>query len=813
MRGIVRDNQGIRIQIEGLVQGVGFRPFVYALANRLSLTGWVRNTSAGVDIEATGSPQNLNTFTKSLRDQAPPLARIEEMRIESCQTDGYLSFEIIHSEAISDAFQPISPDVSICADCLRELFDPDDRRFRYPFINCTNCGPRFTIIQDIPYDRPNTTMAGFPMCSDCKAEYRDPINRRFHAQPVACPVCGPQVWLEPDAMQTSDQAISGYTSHLKIEDDSSQIASGEDAIQLARALLQNGKILAVKGLGGFHLACDATNPTVVGELRRRKLRVEKAFALMAPDVDTIAAHCFVSLAERDLLENNERPIVILRRRSDSPLAAQIAPGQDTLGFMLPYTPLHHLLLENGENPVRSVNVIHQGPPILVMTSGNLSEEPIVTGNDEARQRLVVLADAYLMHNRPIQTRCDDSVMRVLHAPDLRNKTGGYIRRSFVVPLRRSRGYAPSPVRLPWESPPILATGAELKNTFCITRSRYAFLSQHIGDMENYETLRSFEEGVDHFQRLFRIRPELIAFDLHPNYMASRYAGERAEREKLPSMAIQHHHAHIAACMVEHHLPSEQEVIGIAFDGAGYGEDEAIWGGEFLISGYSNFRRAFHLSYYPLPGGDIAVRKPARTALAYLWQAGMDWEPLLPPVEALSAQERTVLRSQLELGLNTPLTSSMGRLFDAVSALVGIRQKISYEAQAAIELESLVDPTENGYYEFDLSSKPGEIGLIEPARVLKQIQADLNIGIQPAVISAMFHNGVARLTRQICDHIRSEVGLREVVLSGGVWQNITLLNKTLKWLEEDGFTVYFHKHVPANDGGLALGQAAIAFNRF
>ncbi len=755
--------QGARIHITGIVQGVGFRPFVYGLARRLALTGWVRNTSAGVDIEVDGSPVALTAFAESLRTDAPPLARINSLQCETRAPNGFASFDILASEPIPDAFQPISPDVGVCADCLRELFDPGDRRCRYPFINCTHCGPRFTIIQDIPYDRPNTTMAPFAMCSACAAEYVDPGDRRFHAQPIACPDCGPQVWLEG----SGQKAVSSRQSA---------------AITEARRLLSQGQIVAVKGLGGFHLACDATDARAVAELRRRKLRVDKPFALMMPDMAAIESECWVSPAERALLESRERPVVILRRRPGATVAADVAPGQNMLGVMLPYTPLHYLLLEPGPG----------FPRALVMTSGNLSEEPIATDNDEARERLAPLADAFLIHNRAIHIRCDDSVARA----------------SPAIFMRRSRGYAPSPIILPFGMPPLLAVGAELKNTFCLARDRYAFLSHHIGDLENYETLRSFEDGLAHFERLFRVRPEVIAYDLHPNYLATRYALERAEREGLPAIGVQHHHGHIAACLADNDLTGERPVIGAAFDGTGYGDDGAIWGGEFLLADYDSYQRQYHLAYIPLPGGDAAVREPWRIALAWLDRAGISWTDDLPPVQYALTHASPValdaLRTQLRTGLNSPLTSSMGRLFDAIAALAGIREKVNYEAQAAVELEALADPVEAGAYNFEIGSKA-----IDPAPVIQAVVNDVLNYTPPAIIAARFHNGLAVMVLKVCQLLRAHEGVAEVALSGGVWQNATLLARTVESLRRDDFTVYLHRSVPANDGGLALGQAIIA----
>lgn len=750
---------GRAIHISGVVQGVGFRPFVYTLAQRMGITGWVRNTSAGVEIRADGPADTLAAFVDALRTQAPPLARIDTLTAVACPPDGFTAFDVLHSAALPDAYQPISPDIALCDDCLRELRDPSDRRYRYPFINCTNCGPRFTIIADIPYDRPLTTMAGFDLCADCAAEYHDPANRRFHAQPVACPVCGPQVWLESGG----------------------QRLTGDAALHAAADLLRDGRIVAIKGLGGFHLACDATRADAVAELRQRKGRVGKPFALMMPDLETIRRHCAVSEAEAALLRSTASPIVLLRRLGDTGIAADVAPGQATIGVMLPYTPLHVLLFDDGLPP-------------LVMTSGNRAEEPIVTANDEARARLAPLADAFLMHDRDIHIRTDDSVMRVFAGVEL--------------PIRRSRGYAPYPVHLPFDVKPVLAVGGEIKNTFCVTRDAYAFMSHHIGDMENYETLQSFADGVAHFERLFRIRPVLIAHDLHPDYLATRWALERAARESLPVVAVQHHHAHIAACMAEHRHPGDRPLIGVCFDGTGYGTDGTIWGGEFLITDYVDFVRAAHLKPLPLPGGDAATRKPARIALAYLTACGLDAPQAL--LDALTPAEKQVIQRQVASGLNTPLTSSMGRLFDAVSALLGICHATSYEGQAAIELEAAVDPVEieSGAYRFTLDDGPA----IDPAGVLAQILADLGAGVPAGRIAARFHQAVAALIADVCARLASQHGLREVALSGGVFQNVTLLGRTLTLLRATGFDVLTHQLVPPNDGGLALGQAVIACAR-
>ncbi|GAP06558.1 hydrogenase maturation protein, carbamoyltransferase HypF [Anaerolinea thermolimosa] len=754
------EKKALRIHVGGIVQGVGFRPFIFTLAEKNHLTGWVKNTSSGVEIEVVGDEGALQGFLVSLRQDAPPLARIDQVRVDPIPVREYLSFSILSSLPQPGEFLPVSPDVGICPDCRRELFDPSDRRYRYPFINCTHCGPRFTIIRDIPYDRPNTTMASFIMCGACRQEYEDPRNRRFHAQPIACPDCGPRVYF--------------------IEKDG-QHAEGEQAIQAARKWLVDGRIVAIKGLGGFHLACDATNPKAVEILRSRKKRSDKPFALMAFDLVQVENHCLLTPVEREVLTSREKPIVLARIRTGSRLALeQIAPNLSEIGVMLAYTPLHLLLLE----PEAGF------PEMLVMTSGNLSEEPIAFDDEDAMHRLRELADAFLVHDRSIQTRVDDSVVSVF--------------REQVYPIRRARGYAPDPVILPFNLPSTLAVGAELKNAFCLTRSRYAFLSHHIGDMENLETYTSFETGVEHYERLFRIKPELIACDLHPNYLATRYAQDRASREKLPIVAVQHHHAHLASCLADHAWDNQGQVIGVIFDGTGYGADGAIWGGEFFYGGYASYQRKFHLDYVPLPGGDLAVRKPARMALSYLWKYGLEWEMNFPPAGALCEEERTILRLQLERAINAPLTSSMGRLFDAVSAFMGIRQVATYEGQAAIEMEALVDSNEKGSYPFDLSD-----GKIIPLSMWEQLITDWHHGVPIPTMAARFHNGVAEMIERVCRWISGEVGCKTVALSGGVWQNRFLLGKTVNLLENKGFDVLVHRRVPANDGGIALGQAMVA----
>ncbi len=744
-----------RIFVAGIVQGVGFRPFVFGLATRYGLKGWVCNTSSGVEIEVEGREEALEAFLKALRDEVPPLARIDRITVTDLPLNGSEGFEIRGSLAEPGRFQPISPDVAVCRECLREVFDPGDRRFRYPFTNCTNCGPRFTIIQDIPYDRPNTTMRTFPMCEACLAEYHDPSHRRFHAQPNACPRCGPRVWLE---------------------------GGGGDPIEEARRLLAEGGIVAVKGIGGFHLACDATNDEAVKRLRERKGRGEKPFAIMAYDLEAVKRYCHLSEEEERLLSSRERPILLLREKEGSPISRLVAPGLRSLGVMLPYTPLHYLLLAPSDE---------WRPLALVMTSGNLSEEPIVKENDEARIRLQGLADAFLFHDRPIHARCDDSVVRIFRRQEL--------------PIRRSRGYAPFPVRLPFSGGEVLACGAELKNTFCVTKGGYAFLSQHIGDLENLETLASFEEMVGHFQRLFRVEPKIIAHDLHPDYLSTRYALERAAREAGTLVPVQHHHAHIASCLAEHGL--EGPVLGVAFDGTGYGADGRIWGGEFLVADYQGFRRVAHLSYVPLPGGEAAIKRPYRMALSHLFHAFGTLDVELPWIKGLHPGELRVIRHQVATGLNAPLTSSMGRLFDAVSALIGLSQVVTYEAQAAMTLEMVAAEGVEGAYPWDLGE--GDPAVVDPAPLIRAILGDYLGGTPPPIISAKFHNAVAEMVRDVLVLLRGREGIRRVVLSGGVFQNTFLLERTLRLLEGVGFEVFTHRLVPPNDGGIALGQAAVA----
>lgn len=757
VRRIMTAVTGCRVLVEGVVQGVGFRPFVYGLATRHRLSGRVRNTASGVEIEIEGVGNEVRAFLRNLRDEAPPLARIENLHAEFLPPSGYRHFRIAESQN-GDGFQPVSPDIATCVECMREVMDAGDRRHRYPFTNCTNCGPRFTIIRALPYDRPNTTMAGFTMCARCRVEYDDPRDRRFHAQPNACPECGPRLTL----VSAKGTAIAG------------------DPIEMTRRLLADGQIVAIKGIGGFHLACDASGEAAVARLRDRKGREAKPLAVMVRDLATAERVCVVTGEDRALLTAPARPIVLMGKRPGAGLARSVAPGLGWLGLLLPYAPLHQILFEAG------------CPAALVMTSGNRSDEPIATDNRDALVRLSAIADAFLMHDRPIHVRCDDSVTRVVGGSEM--------------PIRRSRGYAPFPVRLPFEARPILACGAELKNTICLTRGPYAFLSPHVGDLENYETFESYGEMVERMKALFRVRPEAVAHDLHPDYLSTRYALSLAPGP--PLIAVQHHHAHVAACMAEHRI--DGPVIGVAFDGAGYGTDGCIWGGEFLIAGYAGFTRAGHFGYVPMPGADRATREPFRMALAHLANAFGGRHPALPLLREVAEDERRAVALQIERGLNAPLTSSVGRLFDAVASLVGLRHRVRYEGQAAMELEALVDPAAEGAYPVILHGD--ESIVIDPAPIIGGVVEDVAAGAEVSAVAARFHATIAQAIVRVCERVRAATGLGRVALSGGVFQNVTLVAAARKGLADTGFQVFCHRRVPPNDAAICLGQAAIAHAR-
>ncbi len=757
-----------RLLLSGVVQGVGFRPFVYRLAHDHALKGWVSNSSKGVVVEVEGEEGDLEAFARDIRAKAPPLASIDKVEIEELPPAGYQGFSIEESSLKEAKSTLISPDIATCKDCLKEIFDPKDRRYRYPFTNCTGCGPRFTIIEDIPYDRAKTTMKKFDMCPDCRAEYDDPLNRRFHAQPNACPACGPKLTLAESGGAEAGGKLTGET----------------DPIEAAAALLKKGKIIALKGLGGFQLACDGASEAAVSELRRRKRRPDKPFAVMMRDLTQIKEHALVSGKEEEILLGTGRPILLLTKRPGSGLARSIACGLDRFGVMLPYTPLHHLLLNEFSSP-------------LVMTSGNLSEEPIAYRNEEAFQRLGKIADYFLLSDRDIHSRYDDSVVEVASESE--------------VIVRRARGYAPAPIPLSYDSAPILAVGGELKNTFCLAKGGHAFLSQHFGDMEDMETFAHFEETLNLYTKLFAIEPASVAHDLHPGYMTTKFA---ASLEGVRLLGVQHHHAHIASVMAENGL--QDKVIGLAFDGSGLGSDGAIWGGEFFLTGLEGFERLGHLKEVGLPGGDGAIRAPYRMAISHLMaHFGRDLSSLkLDLLARVDEAELENISLQIEKGINTPPTSSMGRLFDAASAIIGIRDRISYEGQAAIELEAAANHGEEGSYPFQVKAEEVEgrahpVWVVDAGPLLEAILLDLENGVERGVIAARFHGAVVDLSTLITGRIAEATGVNTVALSGGVFQNRLLSNKLISRLNSLGLEVFTNRLVPSNDGGLSLGQAAIA----
>lgn len=767
----------IQISARGLVQGVGFRPFIYHLATKFSLAGFVQNDTNGVFIDVEGRNESIKAFLEHLIKSPPPHVIIEDIHYITFPPKGYKDF-IIEESAIRDGKATIvSADISTCQDCLKELFDPNDRRYRYPFINCTYCGPRFTIIKDTPYDRDNTTMSGFTMCPDCSREYQGPKDRRFHAQPNACPVCGPELTL--------------YSNDgLKIQT--------HDPLSAVYVLFKEGKIVAVKGLGGYHLACDAMNSNAVSMLRKRKNRDDKPFAVMIKDIETVKQFCYVNEKEETLLLSPQRPIVLLRKKNSCTLSPLVAPEHKYLGVMLPYTPLHYLL-------------INESGLSLVMTSGNISDEPIVYNDTEVFARLKDIADYFLTHGREIFMRCDDSVVRV-------NEDGGMI-------IRRSRGYAPFPLRLQYTfAKPALACGAFLKNTFCLARGNHAFLSHHIGDLENIETLNSFETAIEHYKRLFSIEPEVIAYDLHPGYLSTKYA--LTQNDKIFKTGIQHHHAHIAGCMAEHGI--SHKVIGVAFDGLGYGDDGNFWGGEFLVADLSGYERVGHLDYVPMPGGEKAIKEPWRMAVSYLYHIYGKNIPLFPLISTSSSTGKTdykpdhtklkILLKMLSHRINSPLTSSMGRLFDGVASILGLQHSINYEGQAAIKLELIADDHEIGSYPFDINVIVGArctvpLHIVQWQRIIQGIIDDVKQGVASPIISAKFHNSIVDMTLRACIILRENTALNEIVLSGGVFQNNFLLNRLIKRLTSYSFKVYFPQKIPCNDGGISLGQAVIANERY
>ncbi|HUV51140.1 MAG TPA: carbamoyltransferase HypF [Anaerolineae bacterium] len=752
-----------RLNINGIVQGVGFRPFVYQLASQYEIKGNVANTSSGVVIHIEGTKDNIESFCRDLTEKSPPLSHITDTLIHPEPVKGFKEFSIAKSIGRSACSTLISPDVSICDDCLTELFDPEDRRFHYPFINCTNCGPRYTIISDIPYDRPKTSMKHFKMCKMCEAEYDDPGNRRFHAQPNACEKCGP---------------------HVDLFDNKRKKIISQNPIEKAAQLLKQGYVVAIKGLGGFHLAVDAANNDAVGTLRSRKHREEKPLAIMSCDIEHIREYAHVQAKEKALLKSSHRPIVILKKKRPNPLstknvspAKNVSPGNRYFGVMLPYTPLHYLLLSHDFTA-------------LVMTSGNMSEEPICIDNEDAFKRLLEIADYFLVHNRDIYLRSDDSIVK---------HTAGQTRF-----MRRSRGYIPVPVFLKKKVGQILACGGGLKSTVCLTKGDNAFISQHIGDLENQATYEFFQLTINHMKQILDINPKIIAHDLHPDYLSTIYALEQEDVEKVP---VQHHHAHIVSCMAENRL--DGPVIGLSFDGTGYGTDGNIWGGEILVVEDNEFRRAAHLSYVPMPGGGAAIKEPWRMAVSYLYDAfGKDFAcHNLPLFGQLDDSKVKFIVEMISKRINSPITSSLGRFFDGVAAIVGIRNTVFFEGQAAMELEMLADKKAKGIYSFEWAS--GEIHRIFLQPIISGIVNDMERGISPSTISGKFHNTIIALFSELCEVIRKENGLNRVALSGGVFQNSILLSGLIKGLKQRGFQVITHSLVPANDGGISLGQAMIA----
>jgi hydrogenase maturation protein HypF len=753
------------IEVRGIVQGVGFRPYIYRLAHQHNLTGNIRNSGSGALIEVQGVRAALTAFLESLPREAPPLAQIHSIRDyelpeeESSET----SFAIIESLHAGHADTLIAPDIATCADCTSELLDPANRRHRYPFINCTNCGPRFTITRGVPCDRSITSMASFQMCALCQCEYDDPFNRRFHAQPNACWTCGPQLTL----VDNQNRPVPG------------------DPIATAIRLLQQGNILALKGLGGFHLAVDATQPTAVAELRKRKHRGEKPLALMVPTLEAASEICEVSTSAAALLASPQRPIVLLPKRSSAFDA--LAPDTNELGIFLPYTPLHHLLFASPDLTT------------LIMTSGNLSDEPIAIDNAEALARLSPIADYFLLHNRDILLRCDDSVLRSLGNT-----------RQFI---RRSRGYVPAPIQLGKEFPSILAVGGELKNTICLSRGQYAFPGQHIGDLQELSAFNFFQESIAHFQRILEVKPHIIAHDLHPGYLTTQWAKSHAAlHPEINLVGVQHHHAHIASCMAEHQL--EGQVIGIALDGTGYGTDGHIWGGELLIADLQSFQRAAHFAYIPMPGGEKAIHEPWRMAVSYLWQTfGPDWREHLPAstLAAFPPQGVAIMEQLLQNNRPSILTSSCGRLFDAVAALILRRMSVTFEAQAAIALESVCSPKlELSAYPFAISGN--DVLLIETQPLFRAIAQDLTNDIPPATMSRRFHDGIASILTEVTTQIARRTGLNRVCLSGGVFNNAILSQRLSSSLTGVGMSVFAQTQIPAGDGGLSLGQLIIAANQ-
>lgn len=764
----------IFIKVEGIVQGVGFRPFVYNLAAKCSLKGWVNNNSEGVYIDIEGDTGNVDNFLYELKNNPPVLSRIEKITIYEKPLENYKNFVIKQSEEKEDKITLISPDMSICQECRNDIFDKTNRRFRYPFTNCTNCGPRFSIIKSIPYDRDKTTMSVFPMCSECYDEYTDPTNRRFHAQPNACKECGPHVFL------TDNQGKS--------------IETECDPIEWAVKKLKEGLIFAVKGLCGFHLVCDAHNESTVSNLRVRKRRPYKPFAVMMKDMETIKKYCYVSEAEEKVLTGIRKPIVLLKRKPSYNFPENIAPSQNTLGVMLPYTPLHELLFVDGSDT-------------LIMTSANVYGLPLEYKNDSAQNKLRDIVDYYLMHNRDIHIPVDDSVVKFIGNEERM--------------IRRARGYVPDPLKIK-NIKSILACGPNMKNTFCIAKEDFIFISQHNGDLENIETYEHYKRNVEHFKNIFSFEPQYIAYDMHPNYTSTEYA----ESYNLPKLAVQHHHAHIASCMAENGITNK--LIGISFDGTGFGTDGKIWGGEFLVCDFKGFTRTAHINYVKMPGGEKAIKEPWRMAVSYIFEA-LKFEENLKKINsecntAFSDTEELLLNmfdekvltvlKMIQGSINSPETSSMGRLFDAVSGILGISDIVTYEGQASIELETKLDKNVSERYEFSISKdKDNSSYIISTDKLITDILIDSFNKVPIGKIAAKFHNAIIEIAVEVTKLIAAEIKINEVALSGGVFQNSYLLENVVLGLENNNFKVYTHKKIPTNDGGISLGQIMIANEYF
>lgn len=759
----------IFIKVSGIVQGVGFRPFVYNLATSLFLTGWVNNNSEGVYIDVEGANENINEFMYKLKSTPPPLSRIEKILVEEKPIENYSDFLIKESSSEANKITLISPDIALCEDCKNDILDIKNRRYGYPFANCTNCGPRFSIIKSIPYDRDKTTMKKFPMCKPCKDEYTNPLNRRFHAQPNACEVCGPSIFITDNAGNRINMDEIG----IKYNKESLNI------INWTVKKLKEGKIFAIKGLTGFHLCCDAKNIAAVNLLRERKKRPHKPLAVMIKDIATIKKYCYINKKEEELLKGIRKPIVLLKQKSDYNLPLSIAPNQNTLGVMLPYTPLHQL-------------IFNEDIDVLVMTSANYFGLPLEYENYKAMEHLSSIVDYFLMHNRDIHIPVDDSVARVFNEDEIL--------------IRRARGYAPDPIKYTGVSE-ILACGPNMKNTFAIGKDNFIFLSQHNGDLENLETIMHYKKNIEHYKNIFSFEPKFIAYDLHPNYSSTEYA----LNYNVPKIPIQHHHAHIASCMVENNI--NKKIIGVSYDGTGYGSDGKIWGGEFLVCDLLDFDRKAHLDYVKIPGGEISIKEPWRMAISYIYKLFTDKKSILnlgleEVIAKLYGEKALSLIKIVDNGFNSPETSSMGRFFDAISSIIGIRDKITFEGQASIELEASISEFTTEFYPYTII-KQENCYIIKPDKIIEAILLDRLSGTKKNIMSSKFHNSVINFTVEMCSKLRNDFSINEVALSGGVFQNYYILNNLISKLKALNFEVYYPKAFPSNDGGIALGQIAIA----